>query len=257
MLKMLLKKQNKSTTDIVDKQLSVMNNAFIWISIIVVILTVGLGLFSFLRIDSLQSQIDNQMNKQDARIQDALLAYEKRIDRMEDKLEERITNYIDKSNSEFKEKISDFRNDFEKLAGETLKIPVLEILYFGSELKGQIIEVNKSDDGWIDMPAVVLFNSGTKESQLPSINISFSEEVHITGNWNKTIALDPNFNFQYQLELGSARDDLSIIKVGEYDRLEPFRIKLNSTDTKTIRCKIEIFYEAPQPTVAIFTIKII
>ena len=62
---MLIRKPNKGTTDIVDKQLSVMNNAFIWISIIVVILTVGLGLFSFLRIDSLQTQIDNQMNKQD------------------------------------------------------------------------------------------------------------------------------------------------------------------------------------------------
>lgn len=254
---MLRKKSVSRTSDIVDKQLNVMNNAFIWISIIVIIMTIGLGLFSYLRIDSLQSQVDANIQKQDNEIKDALEKYDKRIDRIEDKLDERVTEYINRSNTELKDKISDFKSDFEKLAGETLKKPVLEILYLGSPLQGQFIESKKATDGWLDSPSIIIFNSGTKESTIPSINLSFSEDItDITGDWRKTTTSDPNYKCQYQLELNGMSDDLAVIKVGESDRFEPFRINLNSIDVNLLRCKLEIFYEETLPAVAVFSIKI-
>lgn len=253
---MLRKQERNKTSNIVDKQLNVMNNAFIWISIIVVVLTFSIGLFSYFRIESLQTQIETNLQKQDSKIKDALEIYDKRIDRIEDKLDQRISEYINRSNTEMKDKISDFKSDFEKLAGETLKTPSLEILYLGTLLHGQIIELKKGNDGWIDMPSIIVFNSGTNESQLPSINISFSEEIQISGDWRNTISLDPNYKNQNQLELSGARNDLSIIKVGESDRLDPFKIKLTSAQVSSLRCKLEIFYEATLPTVAVFSIKL-
>ena len=253
---MLRKQERNKTSDLVDKQLNVMNSAFIWISIIVIIMTIGLGLFSYFRIDSLQSQVDANIQKQDTKIKDALDIYDKRIDRIEDKLDQRVSEYIDRSDTEMKDKISDFKSDFEKLAGETMKTPSLEILYLGTLLRGQIIELKKGGDGWIEMPSIVVFNSGTKESTLPSINISFSEEIQINGEWRNTVSFDPNYKNQYQLELSGARDDLSIIKVGEYDRLEPFKIKLTSAQVSSLRCKLEIFYEATLTAVAVFSIKL-
>jgi len=253
---MLRKKNVNRTTDIVDKQLNVMNNAFFWISIIVVIITIALGLFSYLRFDSLQTQLETQIRKQDSEIKDALDSYDKRMNRIEDKLEQRISEYINRSNTEMKDKISNFKDDFEKLAGETLKAPSLEILYLGTLLNGQTIEPQKGNDGWIEIPNILIFNSGTKESQLPSINISFSEEIQITGDWRNAVTLDPNYKNQYQLELNGSRDDLSLIKVGEYDRLEPLKIKLTSGQVNSLRCKLEIFYEATLPTTAVYTIKL-
>jgi len=50
---MLFRKKSNTSKDIIDNQLKVLDISFKWISIIVVIVTIALGVFSAIRIENI------------------------------------------------------------------------------------------------------------------------------------------------------------------------------------------------------------
>ncbi len=254
---MFRRQKSKDSKDIIDNQLRVLDISFKWISIIVVFVTVALGIFSAIRIESIQSQIDNSISKQENKLENAISNLNDRLVRLEDKVENKILNYTDRSKSDIKDALVNLNSEFDKLAGETLKEPNLELLYDGQELNGQTLELKLDSNGKVVFPLFIVSNIGNKESTLPAINFGLTEELaSISGGWIQTSFTDKNYKSQYQLELGSVREDLSVIKPGEKDRIEPITCMLKDTSIKNLRGVFEIFYEREPSLKVSFFIKI-
>lgn len=177
---------------------------------------------------------------------------------MEEKVENKILNYTDRSKSDIKDALISLNSEFEKLSGETLKQPNLELQYESQELNGQTLELKLDDSGNLVLPTFVISNIGNKEATLPAINFGVNEEVsNISGGWSKTNFTDLNYKAQYQLELGSIREDLSVIKPGEKDRIESITLVLKDQNVKYLRCVFEIYYEREPSLRIAFFIRII
>lgn len=255
---MFSRQKVKGSKEIIDNQLKVLDISFKWISIIVVIVTIALGIFSAIRIESIQSQIDNSISKQENKLDNAITNLNERLVRLEDKVENKILNFTDRSKEDIKDALSDLNSEFDKLAGETLKEPNLELLYDGQDLNGQTLELKLDSGGNFILPSFIISNIGNEESTLPSINFGLTEEItSIAGSWIKTGFTDNNYKAQYQLELGSVREDLSVIKPGEKDRIESITFVLKDTSIKNLREIFEIFYGREPSLKVAFFIKII
>jgi len=112
-------------------------------------------------------------------------------------------------------------------------------LYNDFPLIGNVIDIRKNNEGIISLPTIIIFNTGSKESTLPSINISFSEEIITIGSdWVSTMNFDQSYTSSFQLELGSVREDLAVIKPGERDILTSLLFRLKESQVNVIKCKI-------------------
>jgi len=120
--------RTNSTNDLVNRQLSVLQTIFIALSAVIVLLSFGIGIFTYFRTESLESKIHNAISQQDAKIESALKDMTQRMYDIQGDIDNKINNYTDKSEIRIKEKITDLNKDFEKLSGETLKRPLLEII---------------------------------------------------------------------------------------------------------------------------------
>lgn len=255
---MLFRKKTTTSKEIIDNQLKVLDISFKWISMIVVIVTIALGVFSAIRIENIQTQIDNSITKQENKLDIAISNLNDRLFKLEEKVENKILNYTDRSKLDIKDALTNLNSEFDKLAGETLKQPNLELLYEGQELSGQTFELSLDNNGKLILPSIVIFNKGNQESVFPSINFGTSEEIeYISNNWIKSSFIDNNLKSQYQLEISSVREDISVIKPGEKDRIEMITLALKDKNVKSLRCVFEIFYEREPSLRVAFFIRII
>jgi hypothetical protein len=250
-------KKDKSTNELIHYQLSVIQTVFIALSAVIVLLSFGIGIFTYFRTESLESKVNNAIKEQNAKIESELKEMTQRMNDLNKDIDNRINNFTDKGEVRIKEKLSELDNDFEKLSGETLKRPLLEVLYNDFPLMGNIIEAQKNNEGIISLPTIIIYNTGSKEATLPSINISFNEEAEIIGaDWVHTINFDQSYKSSYQLELGSIREDLAVIKPGERDPLINILFRMGTNSKNEIKCKLEIFYEDENSVKTIFTLKL-
>lgn len=245
----------------IKKQLSTITIIF---SIIAVFFLIIAGLVGYVSVSS-SRDIDeaiNRLQEDGTKLQDKLYTAEKEIrndlDRRIENIEKRIEIYTAKSNQEVKSAISEMEQNFDKLSGEELKKPIIEILRDGLPLEGQIIELKVNTNDEILLPQFSFRNIGNRQLQIPSINLFVSENItiSITGNWQNEELTDDNFKSQFQYYVDGLSDDLSVIKHGETDRMESFKLGSIGKDMELLDCKMVVYYDAG-PSKASFKIKLV
>jgi len=264
-----LKRKSKSDM-IVERQLTVMGNAFSWISAVIILVTIVIGVFSFLRIESLGDKLDKRIERQDELILQKTQRFEdkfeefrgeidKKIGQYETNFGNRVDRFTDKSEQNMKDAITNMNKDFEKLSGESALKPHIDILYNENPLNGKVIEITMTGTQHFDLHGIYLKNTGSKVAEKMVIRLSFTYPI-FCGNWYNMI---PNEGFHTTLYWKSWSAEYDYITPGDkwntpfinddFDIQQGDIIKPENMPFK-IGCKLEVLYEAAIPAIAEFTI---
>ena len=183
----------------INRQLKTITIVF---SIITTFFAIIAAVVGYLSISS-QTKVDEairDLQTQRNELQDKVYSLERdlrdRSDSRWENIENKVESFSTNANNELKSTINEIEDKFDKLAGESLKKPVIDIMLKGLPLDNQVVElkVNKGDQ--IQLPQFTFKNSGDKELQVPSINFFVSEEI-------KSITMNPRESIENYLKTSS------------------------------------------------------
>jgi hypothetical protein len=257
-------KHPPSNSELMKHQLSVLTIIFSVVSTILTIVIVAIGIFSYNsseRIEratnelvnferGLTKEIDNYKEKIDDKLNDKINDLEIRIGQLQLLVEGRLDT-----------KLKDFEDRFDKLSGETLKKPNLQIKYQGKFLDQQVIHIAKSQKGFL-LPQISIENNGEREVTLPSINIFFSTNIEklnlkpehgfIESYWEERPSSETMYPKQFEYVIYGVREDLATISPKEVDNISATEILGISDSVTEIDCMMKVYYATQPPAVARF-----
>jgi len=250
-----IKSQN-SLDNIVIKQLSVLNNVFVALSVIIVLVSIIIGLFSYLTSKDLRTEND-VLNK---RIDDKLSYYEDKNEKNHQVMEDNLSskeNYIDQKMSSFsnisEQKINQALNQldtkFDKLSGEKLKKPKVAIYYNGQRYS--ISDSSKikiySDNGSFTTYPFKIANIGDKEISNFSIRIFFIDEIKLnpSGGWQQQSSSDSPF----KTELYWGQEFPTTVNPGEKWEVSSLKFSINK-NIREVKARMKVFYGVEEPEIA-------
>jgi hypothetical protein len=154
-----------------------------------------------------------------------------------------------------KDQMAEFEKQFDRLAGDALKKPKVEILHDQKTLDGQIIEATIGLDGLLPIFPIFLKNIGDKRTDKVTIRLFVSQGANVQseGQWEGVNTYDKDFSECFLLS--TARGDIFINPQEPFD-VPGYYLKIYQRNTNVLTFKLEAFYGAEKPAEAQFTLKI-
>jgi len=268
---LIRRNKNRTTTEsIASTQLKVLGYLIAFLTAIIILVTIFLGIFPTNRIDKLEADVEIKLQKQDDRISDAMRTMEERYNKIYDQIESKLNNYEskteskinrfeDKSDYKFDKAIDDLNSDFEKLAGESAAKPKIEILYDGEPLNGRTINIKILGQRHFYLHNISLKNSGSRIAVKMILRLSFTHSI-INSDWARYNIPDDGYvksmywrAYDSDSEYITPGDSWNKPFKGDYFQFYNADIKPEDTPYE-VKCKLDVLYESPIQATAEFSI---
>ena len=94
---------------------------------------------------------------------------------------------------EVRDATREMERKFEVLAGQALKVPVLQILYEGTELDQKVITVKAPTGGVLQFSEIQLKNTGSRATEFVSVRVLLGGAIDAGAEWQSTPSGDKDF----------------------------------------------------------------
>lgn len=149
----------------------------------------------------------------------------------------------------------DMNKNFQALAGESLKRPLLTIANGTGLLDGQTFKVR----GPVAIFPLFIKNEGDKKSGALSIRLFASNDLNLStdNEWERLPSNNPDYPFVYYYHyMATALGSPDISPQETWTLLSDTQLQpLNYVNGK-VTCKIDVFYDAEKPAEAKFTLQL-
>jgi hypothetical protein len=244
---------------LVDKQTRWLGYLISLGGIFAVLITVLMGIYSYVRIESIETKIEAKMTKYESQINELSKDMNNEFMSKSTYIETKQEKYEDKSNSNMNSAIKDMEVKFDKLSGQALIYPEVSILYNGENLDGKTIKLKIDKESWenkyirIDLKNISIKNTGGKKLEGFNVVFTFNTPIECLVSY-EGVQSDTKDNFTtVNFNYGNQMVNPQYNWVPSYDHFSSFILKEQKT---MINCSMDVYFY-PSPKKINFKIELI